>query len=120
MAFMIEITPQLEQVINYDNKKLAEFDDRLDSLAAQALEAKNPIEAFKQATLLEYALISMRTYINKSLSQLKTINQKDLNDRSLSLIRKHEQTLISRNDRLTQLREDISVLQKLVYSSKQF
>lgn len=115
----LNLNQRLKSIHSTEDETLTKLDSKMSEQGEKILTADSKEEALQEALTLEYMIIAERTKINEFLSNTRSLISQDIPAVTQALLRQREQQLILRSQRLSDLREDLSSLQKLAYTLKQ-
>lgn len=106
----------VKRIVAADEEAMQVLEDRIDRISADILDADSKQEALETALTLDYLIVRLRAKINVSLTRLRELQQQDIQETAKAFLKQRESGLVQRSLRLTELREDMSSLQKLAYT----
>jgi hypothetical protein len=114
----LDIRKSLNEAYATIDSVLSQKEADIECLSRGIISSKDAHEALKNSLLLSYHIVEFRSTLSSELSRLSTIEMSSINEQSKALVKKQLQAIQSRYNRLSDLREDLELVQKLSYSNR--
>jgi len=118
MSTELDIRQQLASAFQNTLSSISLRDLQIENQTRKVLNEDNLQTAVKEALILSFLIIEYRAYLSGELSRVTALEASSINEQSKALVKKHINIIQQHFNRLTDLRQDLELVQKLSYSNR--